>query len=358
MEYKTPHFLPFLKDFETKLVLKKLNGAHKALAELKGLITSIPNQNILIETLTLREARESSAIENIISTMEEVFQNSILENKFSSASTKEIHQYATALKKGYDLVKQKGLLTNNIILQIQNTLEENNAGYRKLPGTKLMNDKTGETVYTPPQDFDSINNLMQNLESYINDDSLEDVDAIIKMAIIHHQFESIHPFYDGNGRTGRIINILYLVQKDLLNLPILYLSSYIIKNKTEYYKLLQEVRDTNEWENWLLYIIECVEKTAIQSIKLITGIKLLMQSYKQKIRSTLPKIYSQDLINNLFKYPYTKIEFFEKDLQISKKTAIRYLEQLEEIGIVKKRKLGRTNFYLNESLFALLSDNN
>ena len=184
------------------------------------------------------------------------------------------------------------------------------------------------------------------------------MDAIVKMAIIHHQFESIHPFYDGNGRTGRIINILYLVQKDLLNLPILYLSSYIIKNKTEYYKLLQEVRDTNEWENWLLYMIECVEKTAIQSITLITGIKLLMQSYKQKIRSTLPKIYSQDLINNLFKYPYTKIEFFEKDLQISKKTAMRYLEQLEEIGIVKKRKLGRANFYLNESLFALLSENN
>ena len=287
--------------------------------------------------------------------MEEVFQNSILENKFTSASTKEIHQYAAAIKKGYSLVKQNGLLTNKTILQIQQTLEENNAGYRKLPGTKLLNDKTGEVVYTPPQDFDTINSLMQNLESYINDDLLEDVDPIIKMAVIHHQFESIHPFYDGNGRTGRIINILYLVQKDLLNLPILYLSSYIIKNKTEYYKLLQEVRDTNKWENWLLYMIECVENTGKQSIMLITGIKLLMQEYKQKIRTALPKIYSQDLLNNLFKYPYTKIEFLEKDLQISKKTAFRYLEQLEEIGIVNKKKIGKSNFYLNENLFNLLS---
>ena len=189
----------------------------------------------------------------------------------------------------------------------------------------------------------------------INDDSVEDIDPLIKMAIIHHQFESIHPFYDGNGRAGRIINILYLVQKNLLNLPILYLSNYIIKNKTEYYKLLQEVRGTNNWEEWILYMIAGVENTALKSITLISGIKVLMQEYKQKIRTELHKIYSQDLINNLFKYPYTKIEFIEKDLQVSRRTAIRYLEQLSKIGIVEKRKIGRNNFYINQALFGLLS---
>ncbi|MBI1781110.1 MAG: Fic family protein [Sphingobacteriales bacterium] len=349
--------LPIEKELETKEVLKKLTLAHKALAELKGLVTSIPNENILIETLTLREAKESSAIENIISTMEEVYQSSLFDNQFSNANTKEVHQYAAALKKGYALVKEKGLLTNNTILQIQQTLEENNAGFRKLPGTKLLNDKTGETIYTPPQDYETIITLMQNLERYINDDILEDTDPIIKMAVIHHQFESIHPFYDGNGRTGRIINILYLVHKKLLNLPILYLSSYIIRNKPAYYKLLQQVRQTQEWEEWILYMLTGVEETAIESIALISGIKKLMQEYKISIRNNLPKLYSQDLINNLFKYPYTKIEFIERDLQVSRKTAIRYLEQLQKLGVVKKTKIGRTNFYLNEQLYKLLSAN-
>jgi Fic family protein len=347
--------LPILKELETNKVLKRLTLAHKALAELKGLITSIPNQNILIETLTLREARESSAIENIISTMDELFQSNMQDNQFANANIKEIHNYAAALKKGYSLVKEKGLLTNNIILQIQATLEENNAGFRKLPGTKLLNDRTGQVVYTPPQDEETIISLMKNLEQYINDDTLEDIDPIIKMAIIHHQFESIHPFYDGNGRTGRIINILYLVQKELLNLPILYLSNFIIKTKNEYYRLLQQTREKDSWEDWIIYMIAGVEETAKESIVTITGIKKLMQQYKMSIRKELPKIYSQDLINCLFKYPYTKIDFIERDLQVSRKTATRYLDQLESLAIIKKRKIGRNNFYVNEQLFQLLS---
>ncbi|MBX9783962.1 MAG: Fic family protein [Chitinophagaceae bacterium] len=349
--------LPITKELETVQVLKKLAQTHRALAELKGLVTSIPNENILIETLTLREAKESSAIENIISTMDEVYQGNLLDNQFSSPNTKEVHQYAAALKKGFALVKKNGLLTNNIILQIQETLEENNAGFRKLPGTKLLNDKTGAVIYTPPQEYETIINLMQNLEQYINNDEPDRSDPLIKMAVIHHQFESIHPFYDGNGRTGRIINILYLVQKGLLNLPILYLSNYIIKNKTAYYKLLQEVREKENWEDWVMYMLTGVEETATQSIILITGIKNLMQQYKVSIRTHLPKLYSQDLINNLFKYPYTKIEFIERDLQVSRKTAVRYLEQLQGLGVVKKRKVGRNNFYVNEELYKLLSLN-
>lgn len=229
---------------ETKAVLRKTAEAHKALAELKGVISSILNENILLETLTLREARESSAIENIVTTIDEVYQSDLFSNQFTSPAAKEVHRYAHALKAGFELVKKSGLLTNNHILQIQAEIEQNNAGFRRLPGTKLLNDKTGEIVYTPPQDHDTILTLMNNLENFINDDTTMDVDPLIKMAIIHHQFESIHPFYDGNGRTGRIINILYLIQKDLLNLPVLYLSRYIITHKKDYYHLLQSVRET------------------------------------------------------------------------------------------------------------------
>lgn len=347
--------LPIKQDLETKAVLKKLTQAHRALAELKGIITSIPNQSILLETLTLREARESSAIENIISTFDEVYQSNLISNIFASPAAKEVHQYAAALKKGFQLVKQHKLLTNNHILQIQEVVDQNSAGFRKLPGTKLMNDKTGKVVYTPPQDLDTIISLMNNLETFINDDKMMEADPLIKMAIIHHQFESIHPFYDGNGRTGRIINILYMVQKGLLHLPVLYLSQYIIKHKSDYYRLLQEVREEGEWEEWILFMLNGIEKTAAASVTLITSLKELMQHYKQQIRSNHSKLYSQDLLNNLFKYPYTKIEFLQNDLQISRSTAIRYLDTLVKAGFLTKHKVGRDNFFLNTKLFELLA---
>jgi Fic family protein len=347
--------LPPKTEIETKMVLRKAAMAHKALAELKGVITSIPNQNILIETLTLREARESSAVENIVSTFAEVYQSNLLTQQFASPETKEVHLYAKALKTGFQLVKKNGLLTNNYILQIHEQVEGNKAGFRKLPGTKLLNDKTGEVVYTPPQDHKTIVELMENLEKFINDDAMIDADPLVKMAIIHHQFESIHPFYDGNGRTGRIINILYLIQKQLLDLPVLYLSRYIIQNKSDYYRLLQEVRESKEWEEWILYIMKGVEQTAQESIILIRAIKELMQQYKQTIRTNLPKLYSQDLLNNLFKYPYTKIEYLEHDLEVSRNTAIRYLEALMKEKLLVKKKIGRANFYINQPLFKLLS---
>ncbi len=349
--------LPIKKELETRSVLKKLAQAHRALAELKGTITSIPNQSILLETLTLQEAKESSAIENIISTFDEVFQSNLFSNSFASPAAKEVHQYAAALKKGFELVKQHQLFTSNHILQIQEVVEQNQAGLRKLPGTKLLNDNTGEVVYTPPQDYDTILSLMNNLEKFINDDTMMDADPMVKMAVIHHQFESIHPFYDGNGRTGRIINILYLVQKGLLHLPVLYLSRYIIRHKNDYYRLLQEVRDKENWEEWILFMLDGIEKTAAASVVLITSMKELMQQYKQQIRTNHPKLYSQDLLNNLFKYPYTKIEFLQIDLQISRSTAIRYLDVLVKAGILTKHKVGRDNFFLNKKLFSLLVKN-
>lgn len=349
--------LPLEQEVETKKVLRKAAMAHKALAELKGVITSIPNEQIIIETLTLREAKESSAVENIISTFAEVYQSNLFEAQFTTAEAKEIHQYAKALKKGFELVKQHGLLTNNYILEIQAVVEQNSAGFRKLPGTKLLNDSTGDVIYTPPQDANEIVELMTNLETFINDDKMMDADELVKMAIIHHQFESIHPFYDGNGRTGRIINILYLVQKKLLDLPVLYMSRYIIRHKNNYYHLLQSVRDTGEWEAWILYLLDAIEQTALESIVLIDEIKKLMKQYKHILRTELPKLYSQDLLNNLFKYPYTKIEYIEKDLGVSRNTAIRYLDSLAAKHLVKKQKIGRDNYFINEPLFNLLADN-
>lgn len=239
-------------------------------------------------------------------------------------------------------------------MEIQEILEYNKAGFRKLPGTALKNSATGEIIYTPPQDYDEIVRLMANLERYINDSELQDCDPLIKMAIIHFQFESIHPFYDGNGRTGRIINILYLILEKLQTLPILYLSNYIIKNKPDYYHFLQKVRDENLWEDWVLFMIKGVEQTSIETIELIIKIKELMLDYKHRLRDNY-KFYSQDLLNNLFKHPYTKIEFVVNDLGVSRLTAANYLNKLAEDKMLRKDKLGTGNYYVNEELFDLLT---
>lgn len=349
-------FLPISSDVETKLVLKQVIATRAVLAELKGLLLSIPNQNIFIEALTLREAKDSSGIENIISTIDELYQSNVSSNQFATAAAKEVYQYAAALKHGFALVKEKQLLTNNMILEIQAIIEKNKAGFRKLPGTKLMNNATGQTIYTPPQEYDTIIGLMKNLELYINDDTVQNIDPLIKMAIIHHQFESIHPFYDGNGRTGRIINILFLVLKGLLDLPVLYLSKYIILTKNSYYRLLQEVREKQVWEAWIMYVLRGVELTAHENIKIITAIKQQMEECKELLKSKAPKIYSRELLNNLYKYPYTKIEYVQTDLEITRNTAIKYLTELVKIGIVIKIKKGKTNFYVNTKLVNLLSN--
>lgn len=346
--------LPFAADIETKMILKKLTKAHQALAELKGVAASIPNQSILINTLALQEAKDSSAIENIITTHDDLYRSDIIARKFVSLAAKEVHNYAIALRNGFEQVKRSGLLTNNDILSIQSSIEENRAGFRKLPGTALKNEQTGETVYTPPQHPDEIIDLMVNLEQFINDDALCDWDPLVKMAVIHHQFESIHPFYDGNGRTGRIINILFLVRQGLLDSPVLYLSRYINQHKTDYYRLLQTVRTGNDWESWLLYMLEAVEETSRQTITLIVAIKALMQEHKHKLRDELPKIYSQDLINNLFRHPYTKIDLVMGELRVHRNTATKYLDEVVRIGLLTRHKLGKENFYFNDGLIKVL----
>lgn len=347
--------LPLPFDVETRTVLKSLPAAHAALAELKGIASTIPNQNILINTLGLQEAKDSSAIENIITTYDDLYKSELNLESLKSDAAKEVQNYISALKKGFELIKTNGLITNNIIVEIQNELERNSAGFRKLPGTALKNSLTGETIYTPPQNYDEINILMANLEKFINDPSMCEYDSIVKMAIIHYQFESIHPFYDGNGRTGRIINILYLIVAKLQNLPILYLSNYIIQKKTDYYRLLQQIRDDENWEEWILFMIQGVEKTSRETIGLILQIKELMMEYKNKLRDNY-KFYSQDLLNNLFKHPYTKIEFVVNDLNVSRITAANYLNKLADDGILRKEKIGTGNYYINEKLFKLLTN--
>ena len=345
-------FLPLKKDIETKEILKKSIKANSALSKLNGVAKIIPNQMILINALTLQEAKDSSEIENIITTHDELYLASVGES--FTKEVKEVQNYKEALLFGYERVKQNKILTLNDIIKIQSIITQNCAGVRKQLGTVLKNDKTGEVIYTPPQNYDEILKYLNNLFEYINDDSLEDYDYLVKMALIHYQFESIHPFYDGNGRSGRILNVLYLVLKDLLELPILYLSSYIIKHKSDYYRLLQEVREKNNYHEWIIYILDAIEVTANNTCVLVENIQRLMSDTQEIIKQKLPKIYSKDLVEVLFLHPYTKIEFLVDRLNITRKTSSKYLKEIEKIGILKEVKIGRSRYFINIELFEYL----
>lgn len=352
MTYSIEQF-PDTRQLENTAIYKKLVSAHRHLAELKGVCRSIPNQGILINTLILQEAKDSSEIENIITTHDELFREAVFPDYAEKAAAKEVQNYAMALYRGYQLLNTEKVLANRHILAIQEELERNRSGFRKLPGTELKNDKTGQTVYMPPQHPDEIIRLMGHLERYINENESE-TDPLIRMAVIHHRFESIHPFYDGNGRTGRIINVLYLVLSGLLDIPVLYLSRYLVQNKSEYYRLLQHVRDTGQWHDWVLYMLTAVEQTAQQSIAVVGNIRDAMQHYKHRIRDKF-SFYSQDLINHLFCHPYTKIDFVTEALGISRPTAAKYLDELTAEGLLHKEKLGKSNYYINIALYDILS---
>ena len=332
------------------IILMALIKAHRPLAELKGVVKSIPNQQILLSTLSLQEAKDSSEIENIITTQDALYKHT-LRSDLSNLATKEVANYNRALQVGYQAVKAHGLLTLNTILKIQENLENNRAGFRTQLGTVLKNEQSGEVVYTPPEP-QCVPDLMADLEQIINQQPPRN-DPLVQMALIHHQFESIHPFYDGNGRTGRIINILFLVKTGLLDSPVLYLSRYINQTKTEYYQRLQQVRDDNDWQGWIIYMLKAIEITATQTITLVEAIKALLQKQKHAIRNQF-KFYSQDLINNIFHHPYTKVQFLERDIRVSRATATRYLDALADYGILEKHKLGRENYYLNRELVELL----
>ena len=356
--------LPLPYDLETVAVLKQLNKANKKLAELKGIARTIPNENILISMLALQEARDSSAVENIVTTQDDLYQAGVSDNiRIINPATKEVLRYREAIFEGFEMVRKNKILSNNVIKKVQEKVKQNNAGFLVSPSKALVNQSDGRVIYTPPQDINEVNEKMSNLEAFINDQELSSLDPLIKMAIIHHQFESIHPFGDGNGRTGRIVNILYLVITDLLDLPILYLSRYITHHKGEYYHLIQAIRDKNtdnakEWVEWILFILKGVEETAGNTIELVKGISHLMAEYKNVLRPIFDKAYKHELINNLFFHPYTKIEYMQHDMMVQRKTAAKYLDMIVETGLLEKVKKGRENYYINVKLCNLFLNYN
>ncbi len=348
--------LPLKDNLETKNVLKQLNKTSRALAELKGVAKTMPNQNILINAIMINEAKTSSGIENIVTTHDEIYRAMISPNN-TTPEAKEVVDYRSAIWEGYNLIKDNNLITKSTIIKIQEKIEHNNAGFRKTPGTIIKNTATNETIYTPPQTYDEIIDYLNNLEKYINNVD-DDVDSLIKLAIIHYQFESIHPFYDGNGRTGRILNILYLVYMNLLETPILYLSKYIINNKMEYYRLFQETRQTQNYENWILYILKGIEQTSEETIEMIRKISEEMLNMKNELRNNklTSKIYSKELLEALFFEFYTKIPYIQKQLNVSDKTAQKYLDILVDLNFLSTEKIGRERIYKNERLFNIIKN--
>ncbi len=343
-----------ITDVETIAVLRALKDSHRYLAELKGRSGQIPNQGILIDTLSLQEAKASSEVENIITTQDELFK-AASSSGLISANAKEVANYADALKFGFDqLGKSDGLITNNTVIGMFQKLKDTNAKFRVTPGTALKNESDGNIVYVPPQDANKIAAHMNLLEAYINTPEISRLDPLVKMALIHHQFESIHPFSDGNGRIGRILNVLYLTQQGLLETPVLYLSRFITQNKEQYYHLLQETRDKQEWEPWILFMLRAVKETSEQTIWLIGEIKKIMAELKYHLRSDHSTLYSQDLINNMFRHPYTRIEYVMDEVGVGRQTAARYLDRLANAGILEKTKQGKNNYYINTPLVNLL----
>lgn len=346
--------LPPRQDIETVTVLKKAVAAGRALAELKGLGETLPDQSILVNSIILQEARVSSEIENIITTNDALFRAISSSSQVGvDPATKEVLRYREALWTGFKDLKERPILSTNVFVHIVNTIRENQAGIRQLPGTVIANSTTKETIYTPPDGEDVIRRKLHNLEEYIH--STEGPDSLIKMAVAHYQFEAIHPFSDGNGRTGRIIGILYLVKEALLDLPVLYLSRYIVQNKGEYYHLLRQVTESQEWQPWILYMIEAVEETAGFTRKRILDIRELVSRTIEIVHGELPKIYSKELVELLFKQPYTKVEFLVDAGIAKRQTAATYLRELESIGVLRSSKVGRENIFLNVGLYDLLS---
>ena len=348
-----PPVPPDRSKYEIVEILKQEARSRAALAELKGIAHIIPNQEILVNAIVLREAKDSSEIENIVTTQDEIYKAITLKTrKNADPGAKEVLRYREALWHGAHAIDRKGFLSINDIVKIQSIIVKNDAGIRNTPGTALVNESNNETIFTPPQSRQRINTLLKNFTEYLNDDN----DSLTKSAILHYQFETIHPFYDGNGRTGRIINVLYLILKQHLDIPILYLSSYIIGRKPEYYKLLLEVTVEDRWDKWTVYFLKGIEVTAKETIVKIRAIKELMDRTIEFVKKTAPNIYSKELIETLFLNPYCKNEFIERAIGVERKAASRYLHRLDEIGVLKLIKIGRENIFINKKLMELLRD--
>ncbi len=351
--YNELPLLPPVEELESKDILKATIQAHKALARLEGSLSNLPNPSILLDSIGLQEAKVSSEIENIITTYDELYQYAVAERSAGDTATKEVLHYKEALWQGHEHVKAKGVLTTNLFIKLVQTIKENQSGIRNTPGTQIINDKTHAVIYTPPVGEAVIQQKLKNLEEFLNlnDDGL---DPLIKMAVAHYQFEAIHPFGDGNGRTGRIINILYLVQQGLLSMPVLYLSRYILENRNGYYQLLREVTEEGNWQRWILYMIHAVEETSKLTLTKIDEIKVAMAMMSEALKKDLPNIYSKDLMEVLFQRPYSKRQFLEEAGIVKVKTAGTYLAALEQKGFLKSVELGKEKLYMNTVFLDIL----
>lgn len=352
LPYNKLPLLPPRGEIESKAIFKKTIAASRALAELKGALTNLPNPTLFIDTIQLQEAQASSAIENIVTTHDELFKQSIADKKIDNPAVKEVLHYKNALWYGLEKLKNTSLLTTNVFVKLVQLIKKNNAGIRNSPGTQLKNPVTGKVVYTPPEGEKVIRQKLKNLEDFIHTE--DEIDPLVKMAIIHYQFEAIHPFFDGNGRVGRIILLLYLKLSGLLDLPALFLSGFIMEHKAAYYKKLRAVTEKSDWQGWILYMLDMIENTAKKDRQRIAEIERMMDRMGAEIQAKLPRIYSKDLMEVLFRLPYTKRQFLEEAGLGNLKTVGNYLRELEEAGFLKSEQLGKEKLYLNHQLLEIL----
>ena len=345
--------LPPPQDLESRAILKACITARAALAELKQAAELIPNQTMLINTIPLLEAKDSSEIENIVTTTDKMFQHAQTGgNAEADPATKEALRYRSALRQGYESLKHRPLCTATAV-EICRTLKAVDMDIRKTPGTQLINERTGEIIYTPPEGETLLRDMLANWERFIHNEV--DIDPLIRMAVAHYQFEAIHPFIDGNGRTGRVINILFLIQQDLLQLPILYLSRHIIQNKADYYRLLLAVTKEHDWETWILYMLKAVEETSRWTTGKIGGIRGLAEHTTAHVRQALPKIYSRELVDVIFEQPYCRISDLMTKGVAQRQAASRYLKELVAIGVLREVAVGKEKLFIHPKLMQLLS---
>lgn len=339
---------------ETLTTLRKSLTATAAVAELKGISNILQNQNILLNAVILREAKASSEVENIVTTQDKMYRSLNLKVREADAATREVLRYREAVKYGLSFIEDHGFLNFRVMAELQKIMEMNDAGLRKLPGTKLMNAGTGKAVYTPPDNPDIINRLIRNFEQHFN--AYDDLCPLIRMAVLHHQFESIHPFYDGNGRTGRILNLLFILLHGLLDSPVLYMSGYIVRNKAEYYRHLQGVRTTGNWEPWICYMLEAVEVSSRETIQKISDIRKLVISTSSEVKKKKPKIHSKELVDVFFEQPYCRIEHVMERLDVTRITASKYLRELVDARILKRKVEWKEVYFINHKMMDLLGE--
>lgn len=348
--YNDLPLLPPAAELETKAVLKQAIVANRVLANLRGLAAQIPNQGVLINSIVLQEARLSSEIENIVTSNDELYRADADPDGKTDPQTKEVLRYREALYFGFKALGKRPLSTN-LFIDIVRLIKQVDFDVRRVPGTALVNPR-GDVVYTPPVGEPLIRDKLANLEQFIHAD--DGLDPLVKMAVMHYQFEAIHPFPDGNGRTGRILNLLYLVDRGLLDIPVLFLSRYIMAHKTDYYEGLRGVTERQDWESWILYMLRAVESTAQQTYDQVTRIRALMEVVRERVQSEAPSIYSKDLIEVIFRHPYTKIQFLMDAGLAKRQTASMYLQTLAGLGLLRPSKHGREMYYINDALYAEL----